>query len=1325
MDYGEIICESIKTITNSVLEGIGYDKTLQCTITDDSLREQGTYTVTDGSVSFTAYSENTTYRNNSVVYVTIPNGDYNNDKIITGKKVLGSSLEPFIYNAPFKNLVDITGNLITDNDEGGLIANLPQIYYTPYYGEVGNNYSNYYIQNEDGSYSLATSMDEEAYYEQHTDGDVITLFEQSYSVPYTGFTRLGIQAQFQAWLQQYNCIAGNYGLKLTVQFTPEGSATQNIEERITKVLYLQVADMIGNPYAFESFYNQEKVFDITSLGGISYIKLEFFQEPNSFLNQDGNSLPYTDDFDNLIFSNLFVKDCRVCLGYSIDAYDTEFVQLVSFSQPTFTSKVSAEKNKKEISLKWIHIDEDGNQIQMDVDSPYEYEIRWYRYLLGEQSADIYCGAGWTDPSHERNVEDFIVSDDKFSAILHPDTALIDTEQIKVIILVGPPPEYTLVERISESIFNVRKANYYILQDGQYKNCQFLDFDANETYYTQGEDNRVKWNSNIISFTNENSVINSATLDAIQALTLQCADVIDGVIYDTYGNYLLYDQANALIDKSQASITRIIKAKLDLSSTEIDDTADLVRAESIVWRFPTSNTMIKPLDSYDEETGTITVIDPEKIQQDLTQYGGPIFRYNINMNYSPSRANNTVECIVTIDGVSYHASKELSFGQSGTSGTEWTIAIDFVGNNNCIDLSNTIDRQLLLQVSLQDSSGQLQDISQNSIEWGFLSPADTSETISTRNDMSLIVAADQTEAQLTWNSNVTMNSLCIVYAKIKDWGDYELIAYLPIPIRLNDTYTYLTGATQIIYLTDATPLYYNGIYELHKTSGDPIVLGFKRYCSVSTNGGIENYLPTLRTVTKQKVEQGQQLQPVSLFVEGLPIVAIQGTENNQTVWTQPILMIQNRYPSAMVNSWNGKDLVLDENNGAILSQMVGAGSKNANNQFSGVLMGDWTSNAQASTALNTYTGLYGFKDGQMVFSFRDDGTATIGSATGSQLKFDGNESVIKSGGFSNGNGMQIDFDDGLYEIKRNSITRLRISYTSPFFEIKNSNGQDLIRISDSDNYFYGDITIEPNNVKSRDYSMEVIFSEYNSSIIESHTEKAIERITLGQAIADLQSNTNYSVELARAVETVATTAYSAAQQAKRLAVTTSENVSNLKNINDAFSDMFGFSTASYGQWQNGAFTIYGINRRTNIQLSGGVHINTDGSGLYIDGSGLVTIIKNAISEVNASDKRLKYNINKDNLIQYNDLFFKLQPSEFILNSDKYNTKTLGFIAQDVLKELGDNKAIVRQNLKQENGEYYYSLDYNSITTLNTYMLQEAYKKIDSLEKQIQELKEKIK
>ena len=64
------------------MKNLQFDKTVKCSITDDSKSEQGEYTVTDGSSTFKAYSESTKYSNGASVYVNIPNGDYNNKKLI-------------------------------------------------------------------------------------------------------------------------------------------------------------------------------------------------------------------------------------------------------------------------------------------------------------------------------------------------------------------------------------------------------------------------------------------------------------------------------------------------------------------------------------------------------------------------------------------------------------------------------------------------------------------------------------------------------------------------------------------------------------------------------------------------------------------------------------------------------------------------------------------------------------------------------------------------------------------------------------------------------------------------------------------------------------------------------------------------------------------------------------------------------------------------------------------------------------------------------------------------------------------------------------------
>ena len=107
-NIAENICEAINIISIENLNGLSYDKTVVCTITDDSKRDKGIYTVKEDAASYTAYSENTTYRNNNQVYVTIPGNDYDNQKIIVGKKVSEKN-EPVIYGTPFDTLIDIAG----------------------------------------------------------------------------------------------------------------------------------------------------------------------------------------------------------------------------------------------------------------------------------------------------------------------------------------------------------------------------------------------------------------------------------------------------------------------------------------------------------------------------------------------------------------------------------------------------------------------------------------------------------------------------------------------------------------------------------------------------------------------------------------------------------------------------------------------------------------------------------------------------------------------------------------------------------------------------------------------------------------------------------------------------------------------------------------------------------------------------------------------------------------------------------------------------------------------------------------------------------------
>jgi hypothetical protein len=88
--------------------------------------------VSDGSVSFTALSQDTTYNLDDSVLVLIPNGDYKNDKLILSKINKNTEL-PYNYTSPMSMMVTLTDNVLNNlkygsgllAESGGLLANEP------------------------------------------------------------------------------------------------------------------------------------------------------------------------------------------------------------------------------------------------------------------------------------------------------------------------------------------------------------------------------------------------------------------------------------------------------------------------------------------------------------------------------------------------------------------------------------------------------------------------------------------------------------------------------------------------------------------------------------------------------------------------------------------------------------------------------------------------------------------------------------------------------------------------------------------------------------------------------------------------------------------------------------------------------------------------------------------------------------------------------------------------------------------------------------------------------------------------------------------------
>ena len=123
-DINEQICKAVDIIVSKKLENINFDSTIIATIVDNSEAKQYKYICSNGSSQFVAYAKETNYKINESVYVTIPNNDYDQQKIIIGKYV-AKDAKPYVFKQPFETIIDISGNLIQTNNTiaNGLLAN--------------------------------------------------------------------------------------------------------------------------------------------------------------------------------------------------------------------------------------------------------------------------------------------------------------------------------------------------------------------------------------------------------------------------------------------------------------------------------------------------------------------------------------------------------------------------------------------------------------------------------------------------------------------------------------------------------------------------------------------------------------------------------------------------------------------------------------------------------------------------------------------------------------------------------------------------------------------------------------------------------------------------------------------------------------------------------------------------------------------------------------------------------------------------------------------------------------------------------------------------
>lgn len=467
----------------------------------------------------------------------------------------------------------------------------------------------------------------------------------------------------------------------------------------------------------------------------------------------------------------------------------------------------------------------------------------------------------------------------------------------------------------------------------------------------------------------------------------------------------------------------------------------------------------------------------------------IFPYHIKNYYQQTATQNTILCVVKKDANTYQTSQSFEFTSYGNSGTDYTLALiptleyPFVAG----------DKALSVGVTLYDADQKNIVINIPAAQW--LGP--TGYTAQAVEDSGYTIIKDDSDLYAG-----------ILKCELKDIEIEELnqnitlTSYLPIPYG-NTENLYIEGASTILYDSNGSnPQYYKKPYKLYNkldnTELSNITWLIKYYCKSNLeydsksfnefwltskteseknityihfnyNGSEHEYQASshpdlINIISLQylpRLDSSNTIIPSGMYITYpndekaiYPVVFAQDEEKN-IKWAQPLLISQNTYSSAVLNKWNG-ELSMDEKSGTILSTMVGAGRKNEQNQFEGILMGD-VGTASGDDAIAT-TGLYGFHNGAQSFGFKIDGTAFLGKSSSGRIEFNGDTGVIQSANFDgvydqNGNlttlptaGMRIDLDDGKIDAYNFA---LRANSTKGYLELSSDPDQMLKMIYSPD------------------------------------------------------------------------------------------------------------------------------------------------------------------------------------------------------------------------------------------------------------------------------------
>ena len=982
MSVQDNVLGAMDIIASSMVSNLKLDKTVQAVIQEVVNMTTGEYRVEYNGNVVTAFALNTddTYSVNEKVFLKIPENDMNNKKFIEGR-ASSSSLSDL-------QQTELSNSISKEGPSWELIY--PTL-------DLNNTEQKYCIQ-------AGASQDEEYYSRVIWDRDInssenIELSDEIFLTYSQNYDKIYVGADFQTTFVDSDLVGqGNYGLIFSFTARQQSEDTENefTEDQIVSYR-LDINSFTGNPYAYTVFSPQETILDLKSNYLLKLNSIVFFQE-----NFTGK--------DSVDVLNICVRNIRMQFARIEDLSNT--VYYLKILTPDGTNLMN---DNDEVTLMANFLYK-GQNILSENTCKCDWYVRDPAVVVGTEEYEKETGPGWRHLESNSLFGQYIVSGsdvlfvNKYMCKItyNEDMVMQETVDIRKY---NSPYNLMLEQTMDgkEAVLSIVDLNqsgntfvgdwYYEYGDGTFtevldgQDVSSILINRYLTYATVNFYCQVKLNDQNICILEK--TITSSNVDSELAIEYEGQDVFN---YDANGDMPI---ENAEKDQT-------LYPKLSWR----DGFASTYRVQ---WQI---GGMI--FNTTEQQN------PPESMMENVWVDNNGVLHFKIKQKYNQFYTNNTLTLtIITVDNKTFEFEKEIVFvktGDQGTNGTKYISAVRVVDENldKIAGFNPLVSGGYLRLRNFIYKDG---DLINNSEDYNIIYEW-TSDGTKIENADEVVV--DDTQIDVKTYSEDTVTKTFNIQPPA---GNTETVTISLNNINLNSFKDKLivkcktTVTTKVLKADqkrEKVILYYNFPVPII-TSGDinhKFDVNIPQYIKYDSNGQNAQYLDESVSINIDGTDYSAGLTSGNQSVLQIKDVKLEdGTSirqlipagtfdynNNGNAWLDftgggitmiyPIMMYLNTYGNEAINGWDGTNIAIYDANkksaGYILAPQVGAGSKNAEGQFTGVVMGMDTSQKTE--------GLYGYQKGVNTFGIKSDGEMYLGRTTETgRIEFNGNSGQIWGGG----------------------------------------------------------------------------------------------------------------------------------------------------------------------------------------------------------------------------------------------------------------------------------------------------------------------------------------